>query len=121
MLCETQKAIGKKTKKIFLKHSTTTSENQKQKHIYVRNRHGLSEIDTAIANIQKWSKPKHASGTLSIVSIKNYIFTMNLYGVVLIVAPWNYPFNLLTLPFGRSYRSRKLCCNKMFQKQSGII
>lgn len=55
------------------------------------------EIDHAIKNLKGWMKPKCASRTLS-----NFFASNKLYyepkGVCLIIAPWNYPFQLIMSP-----------------------
>lgn len=57
----------------------------------------LEEIKYAIRNLQKWMKPqKVATGLLSFPS-RGKIYKDPL-GVVLIIAPWNYPFQLLMSP-----------------------
>lgn len=55
------------------------------------------EIDNALANIEKWSRPKRVNGTITTFPSKNYIYNEP-YGVVLILAPWNYPVNLSLCP-----------------------
>lgn len=55
------------------------------------------EIDTAISSVKKWSKPKRVGGTITTFPAMNYIYHEP-YGVVLILAPWNYPFNLSLSP-----------------------
>ena len=55
------------------------------------------EIDTAISSVKKWSKPKRVRGTLTTFPARNYIYHEP-YGVVLVMAPWNYPFNLSMSP-----------------------
>lgn len=55
------------------------------------------EIREAIRHVRQWSRPKRVGGTLSTFPAKNYIYAEP-YGVVLILAPWNYPFNLTMAP-----------------------
>ena len=55
------------------------------------------EIHEAIRHVRQWSHPKRVGGTLSTFPAKNYIYAEP-YGVVLILAPWNYPFNLTMAP-----------------------
>ncbi|MBR1467511.1 MAG: aldehyde dehydrogenase [Bacteroidaceae bacterium] len=55
------------------------------------------EIDTAISSVRKWSKPKQVGGTITTFPARNYIYHEP-YGVVLVLAPWNYPFNLSLSP-----------------------
>ena len=57
----------------------------------------LAEIRVAISNLQKWMRPKSVPGNLV-----NYPSTSKIYhdplGVILIIAPWNYPFQLSLIP-----------------------
>lgn len=55
------------------------------------------EINNALRNLDRWAKVKHVPGTLATFPAKNYIY-QEPYGVVLILAPWNYPFNLSMAP-----------------------
>ena len=57
----------------------------------------LGEIRTQIKNIRKWTRPQRKRSPLFLFPSKSRI----LYepkGVVLIIAPWNYPFQLLFDP-----------------------
>jgi aldehyde dehydrogenase (NAD+) len=57
----------------------------------------LSEISHHLKNIKKYSSPRRASGNLL-----DFISTARIYpeplGQVLIIAPWNYPFQLVMVP-----------------------
>lgn len=57
----------------------------------------LEEINYAIKNLKKWSKNKKVSTPISQFLSKSYIVNEP-YGVVLIISPWNYPFQLTILP-----------------------
>jgi len=57
----------------------------------------VSEIDHHIKNIKKWAKPKKVSTTLQLQPSSSNIIYEPL-GIALIVAPWNYPFQLLINP-----------------------
>ncbi len=57
----------------------------------------LSEINAAIKNLQKWMKPKRVKTNLLNLPSKSYIASEPL-GIVLIIGPWNYPFQLLLTP-----------------------
>ncbi|WP_371814679.1 aldehyde dehydrogenase family protein [Jeotgalicoccus sp. WY2] len=55
------------------------------------------EFDYVIKNLRKWNTPKKVSGSMMSFPAKNYIYR-DPYGVVLILSPWNYPFNLTMMP-----------------------
>lgn len=55
------------------------------------------EFDHVIKNLRKWNTPKRVSGSMMSFPAKNYIYR-DPYGVVLILSPWNYPFNLTMMP-----------------------
>lgn len=57
----------------------------------------LSSIEHAIKNIKKWSKPKKVNSPLHLLPSKSEIIK-HPYGVVLIMGPYNYPFQLLIEP-----------------------
>ena len=66
----------------------------------------LNEIDYAVKNIKSWSKPKkvktplrhsHFYGVAQHFLASSYIYSEP-YGVVLIMGPWNYPFQLTLVP-----------------------
>lgn len=56
-----------------------------------------AEIDFAIKNLSSWISPRRVSAGLSSFFTKNRIF-YEPKGVCLIIAPWNYPFQLLIAP-----------------------
>lgn len=55
------------------------------------------EIDYAVGHLKKWMKPEKVSGTIGTFPARNYV-CREPYGVVLILAPWNYPVNLSMIP-----------------------
>ena len=55
------------------------------------------ELRAAGKKLRAWSRPRRVRGTLSTFPSRNYIF-QEPYGVVLILAPWNYPVNLVFSP-----------------------
>ena len=55
------------------------------------------EIRTALKNIGKWSKPKSKKAALAVMPNKSYTIREP-YGVVLVLSPWNYPFQLAMAP-----------------------
>ena len=56
-----------------------------------------AEINEALKNVRKWSRPEKVKGTIATFPSKNYVYSEP-YGVVLIISPWNYPFNLAISP-----------------------
>lgn len=56
-----------------------------------------AEIDFAIKHLRKWMRPKRVSATLTNLFTKNRIL-FEPKGCCLIIAPWNYPFQLLMSP-----------------------
>ncbi|MEO8760043.1 MAG: aldehyde dehydrogenase family protein [Bacteroidia bacterium] len=56
-----------------------------------------AEIDFAIKNLHAWMKPKSAGRVMSNFFASNKIY-YEPKGVCLIIAPWNYPFQLLMSP-----------------------
>lgn len=57
----------------------------------------LDEIRTAIWNVRSWSRPKRVRTSLAIFPAKSFIM-YEPFGSVLIIAPWNYPFQLMLVP-----------------------
>ena len=57
----------------------------------------ISEIDMTLKNIEKWNKPKKVRSAALNFPSKDYIYSEP-YGTVLVIAPWNYPFQLAIAP-----------------------
>ncbi len=57
----------------------------------------ISEIDLFLSNLKKWAKPKKVKSSLLSFPSSDYIYSEP-YGKVLIISPWNYPFQLAILP-----------------------
>ena len=55
------------------------------------------EINLAIKRLSKWMKPKIVATPIFLLPAISYIYTEP-KGVVLIVSPWNYPFQLIMSP-----------------------
>ncbi|MDD2475333.1 MAG: aldehyde dehydrogenase [Dysgonamonadaceae bacterium] len=68
----------------------------------------LSEIDNHIKHLKKWSKPKRVPTPIYLRPSSSKIIYEPL-GISLIVAPWNYPFQLLFNPLIGSISSG--CCS----------
>jgi aldehyde dehydrogenase (NAD+) len=57
----------------------------------------LAEIRHALKHLRRWMKPQRVGTNLLNLPAKSYIYKEPL-GVVLIIGPWNYPFQLLLTP-----------------------
>ncbi|PKH68955.1 aldehyde dehydrogenase [Flavobacterium sp. ALD4] len=57
----------------------------------------ISELKDTIKNMSKWAKPKKVFPSLLNFPSTDYIYK-DPYGKVLIIAPWNYPFQLALCP-----------------------
>ena len=57
----------------------------------------ISEIDILLNNLSKWSKPKKVRASKLNFPSKDYIYSEP-YGTVLVISPWNYPFQLAISP-----------------------
>lgn len=57
----------------------------------------LADINLAISNLKKWARPKRVSSGLTYLGTVSHIH-YEPKGVCLIIAPWNYPFNLALGP-----------------------
>ncbi|QSB28532.1 aldehyde dehydrogenase [Flavobacterium sp. CLA17] len=57
----------------------------------------ISELKDTIKNIHKWAKPKRIFPSLLNFPSTDYIYKEP-YGKVLVIAPWNYPFQLALCP-----------------------
>ena len=57
----------------------------------------VNEITRAIDELPKWAAPQHYPKDL--LNTFNQVYVQpEPYGVVLVIAPWNYPFQLCMLP-----------------------
>ncbi len=56
-----------------------------------------AEIQTALKKLSKWSKPVKKRSDVTVFPAKTFTVAEP-YGVVLILAPWNYPFQLALAP-----------------------
>ncbi len=64
----------------------------------------LSEIRILKKHLNKWGRPKRVKSPLVLFRSKSYIIPEP-YGRVLIMSPWNYPFQLLFLPLAGAIAS----------------
>ena len=71
----------------------------------------LSEITCALRHLPQWSRPKKVHTPLAHFPAQSYILKEP-YGVVLIMAPWNYPFQLTLNPFIGAFAAGNRCILK---------
>ena len=57
----------------------------------------LSELDHTISKLHNWAKPERVKASLLNFPSTDYIYREP-YGTALIIAPWNYPFQLAIAP-----------------------
>lgn len=57
----------------------------------------ITEIDLFLKNIDNWAKPKKVKSSLLSFPSSDYVYSEP-YGKILIISPWNYPFQLAILP-----------------------
>lgn len=57
----------------------------------------LKEIDAFVKNLKEWAAPKRVSGSLLNFPSQDFLITEP-YGTVLMISPWNYPFQLAMIP-----------------------
>lgn len=57
----------------------------------------LSEISFTLSNLKSWIKPEKVKTPITHIGTTGYIYSEP-YGVALIIAPWNYPFQLAIAP-----------------------
>lgn len=57
----------------------------------------ILEINHALKHLKKWMRRKKVSSPLPLYKAKSYLY-QEPYGVVLIMSPWNYPFQLAIAP-----------------------
>lgn len=57
----------------------------------------IKELKTAVKNLKEWSKPERVTSSILNFPSRDYIYSQP-YGTVLIISPWNYPFQLVMSP-----------------------
>lgn len=57
----------------------------------------IDEINFAVKKLSKWMKPKKVKTPITLLGSRSFI-QYEARGVVLVLAPWNYPFSLLINP-----------------------
>lgn len=71
----------------------------------------MGELRYAIKHLKQWMKPQRVPTPLSLVGTSGYL-RHEPKGVVLIIAPWNYPFNLLVGPLATAIAAGNVCMLK---------
>ncbi|HAZ12899.1 MAG: aldehyde dehydrogenase [Bdellovibrionales bacterium GWA2_49_15] len=75
----------------------------------------ISEINHTISSLRKWMKPKRVSSPLALFGTRSEI-RFEPRGMVLILSPWNYPFNLLINPLVAAMSAGNCCILKPSSK-----
>lgn len=57
----------------------------------------LADIDQAVTQMKRWSRPQRVTGSLLNFPSKDFIYKVP-YGLTLHISPWNYPFQLALAP-----------------------
>ena len=70
----------------------------------------LNEINDHIKHLKRWAKPKKVKTPVYLMPSKSFVM-YEPYGVALIIAPWNYPFQLMFAPLVGAISSG--CCTVM--------
>ena len=65
--------------------------------ISTESRFVIKELNFAIHNLQRWSKPKKVSTPVTHFLSRSVVFPQP-YGQILILSPWNFPFQLAFVP-----------------------
>jgi len=71
----------------------------------------LGEIRHALGHLQQWMKPRRGRSSLLTWPGRAHVYPEP-YGVALIVAPWNYPFQLLFTPLVGAIAAGNCACLK---------
>lgn len=102
--------IGERKKRLnALKHWITTNRNQIEEAVYKDFKKPATEVSISeiypvvaeikhtLANIDQWARPKKIDAPIAYLGTRSEI-RYEPRGVCLIIAPWNYPFNLCLGP-----------------------
>ncbi len=65
--------------------------------IATESRFVIKELNTAIRNLRKWMKPENVFTPIIHLIARSYVIPQP-YGQVLILSPWNFPFQLAFMP-----------------------
>lgn len=71
----------------------------------------LSEISCARKHLKRWAAPRRVATPLAQFPSRGYVLKEP-YGAVLIMAPWNYPFQLTLCPFVGALAAGNCCLMK---------
>lgn len=71
----------------------------------------LGELDYMIRHIKKFARPKRVNSGIFNFPAKGYIYKEP-YGVVLVMSPWNYPFQLTMVPLISAIACGNVCVVK---------
>lgn len=80
----------------------------------------LGELDFTLEHLQEWARPRSVP-TSSIMPDAVSTIYPEPYGVALIIAPWNYPFQLAFGPLIGAILCWKLCSYQAFRAYTGYI
>lgn len=79
----------------------------------------LQDIKYTIKNIKKWSKTKKVSSPISLFYSKSYIMKEP-YGTVLVIGPFNYPFQLVIEPLIGAIAAGNCVCIKPSEVSNNV-
>jgi len=71
----------------------------------------IAEIKHAIKHLKKWMKPRRVKPTLALLTTRGWI-RYEPRGVILIISPWNFPFNLTLGPLVSAVAAGNCCIIK---------
>lgn len=71
-----------------------------------------AEIKTALQNLDEWTKPKEVATPITVFPASASIMPQP-KGVVLIISPWNYPFQLVMAPLIAAVAAGNVCVLKL--------
>ena len=71
----------------------------------------LSEISFLLRHLSRWARPRRVRTPLAQFPSRSYVMKEP-YGVVLIMAPWNYPFQLIMNPLAAAIAAGNHCIVK---------
>ncbi|MGV6832142.1 MAG: aldehyde dehydrogenase [bacterium] len=69
------------------------------------------ELDLALKNLKSWTKPKRVFPSLLNIPSSDYLIKEP-YGQVLLISPWNYPFQLAIVPLISAIAAGNTCVLK---------